>query len=102
MNSAVPRFSIINNDNFVCWLATHTGLPTGTVPNPPCEVEIVAENVLAQFYSDEGAAAIIDEESLSIAMIAMFYWRIDNGLEPTTTEATTPVFPLFSSCPDNT
>ena len=35
-------------------------------------------------------------------MIAMFYWRMDNELEPTTAEATTPVFPLFSNCPDNT
>ena len=35
-------------------------------------------------------------------MIAMFYWRMDNELEPTTAEATIPVFPLFSNCPDNT
>ena len=82
MNSVVPRFSIVNNEDFICWLATNTGLTTRTEPNSSCTAEIGAENVLSLFYSDSGAAAIIDEESLSVAMIAMYYWRMDNGLEP--------------------
>ena len=33
-------------------------------------------------------------------MIAMYYWRMDNGLEPSAPEENLPVFPLFSNCPE--
>ena len=56
MNSVVPRFSIVNNEDFICWLATHTASTTGTVPNPTCSVkDNLGEAVLARFYSDTGA-----------------------------------------------
>ena len=62
----------------------------------------LGENVLYYFYEDEGGPSIATVSDLQIAMLAMFYHRLDIGLETKTVFIEIPEPLEFRGCSRNT
>ena len=69
---------LVNNDPFVQWVATYEEYPSET----PITGDVFINPLVASlFYTAAGAAFIRNEEELANALTAMYYQRVDDGLE---------------------
>ena len=56
MNSAGPRFPIVNNEPFICWLATHETPADAAGNDEVCSISNeLPEQVLDKFFTEAGA-----------------------------------------------